>query len=246
MILQKCKVPINAWIFCRWQKLDHPSLCGRKSTAASPAATLPGSGWLSSRCLGSQAESQPAGPLQMQQNLFRLQGLHGARRCYYAAPPASALTPPWPAGRTGLSTGRCCAAPPSLDCLPAAAAAATTGGSTVRGNPAEATLPARLRGAGYRGGTRLRWSFQPPPCDGASAVLGGTCNKKMHCRQLRLIVRDWESRRGRANLQRFCLHMCAAPLCAGTNGAAGRFAVKLCPAPFSSLSSLPPVAEGTQ
>jgi len=47
----------------------------------------------------------------------------------YAAPPASALTPPWPAGRTGLSTGRCCAAPPSLDCLPAAAAAATTGGS---------------------------------------------------------------------------------------------------------------------
>ena len=62
-------------------------------------------------------------------NLFRLQGWHGARRCYYAAPPASALTPPWPAGRTGLSTGRCCAAPPSLDCLPAAAAAATTGGS---------------------------------------------------------------------------------------------------------------------
>jgi len=110
----------------------------------------------------------------------------------------------------------------------------------------EATLPARLRGAGYRGGTRRRWNFQPPPCAVAPAVWGGTCNKRMHGRHLRLIVRERESRRGRANLRRFCLHMCAAPLCAGTNGAAGRFAVKLCPAPFSSLSSLPPVAEGTQ
>jgi hypothetical protein len=62
----------------------------------------------------------------------------------YAAPPASALTPPWPAGRTGLSTGRCCAAPPSLDCLPAAAAAATTGGSTVRGNPPVSAGPAAV------------------------------------------------------------------------------------------------------
>ena len=149
--------------------------------------------WLSSRCLGPQPAG-PVGPLQqMQQNLFRLQGLHGARRCYYAMlrRPLRHSLPRGPLGGLG---GRCCAAPPFLDCLPPPPPPPQW--EAVRGNPEEATLPARLRGAGYRGGTRRRWSFQPPPCDGASAVFGGTCNKRMHCRHLRLIVRERESRRG--------------------------------------------------
>ena len=201
--------------------------------------------WLSSRCLGPQPAG-PVGPLQMQQNLFRLQGWHGARRCYYAMlrRPLRHSLPRGPLGGLGFPPAAAAPRlPPWTACLPPPPPPQR---EAVRGNPAEATLPARLRGAGYRGGTRRRWNFQPPPCDVAPAVWGGTCNKRMHGRHLRLIVRERESRRGRANLRRFCLHMCAAPLCAGTNGAAGRFAVKLCQAPFSSLSSLPPVAEGTQ